>query len=413
MIRFFDFRKSDYPYHFWLIQFVSFSYCLLRLLSRDYTIYGLIPEEYFNYNRPFLAIYPKFIQQFCTLHFVYWLFDYPSPFVLNVIKYVGLTASFFGLLGIFPKVMSFTVLLILVHFTGFVQATNAELEGGTVLLITLLIMCLSHHKCFYNFSSKQSIEKNNRHRLPVFLLFLSVGFYYSSSGLNKLVDVGPHWPFVLNLQNLGHQMIDSSAFISSRYSLFEYNSLLVNGGYWFSCICGVITLISEFFFLSILFVPRLRFFIIFSIIMMHLSVYLSCGINFLGSTFIVLLCLDYNLLFRKSIIYFDGDCGICDNVVKLLTKLDLFQRLEFVDFNNSTVPNVIKKSRLPSEMALLDEDGSIYYGSDAFEIIFHKIALCYPLAILYKIPGFHLISKYIYSKFASGRHLFSKGSCSI
>ena len=46
-------------------------------------------------------------------------------------------------------------------------------------------------------------------------------------------------------------------------------------------------------------------------IVLHVSVYYSAGINFLGSSFILLLCFDWNAPFRKATIYFDQDCGIC------------------------------------------------------------------------------------------------------
>ena len=149
---------KDYPYHFWLMQFIAFSYCILRLASRDYSIYGELPIEYFNYNRPYVSVYPSFILEILNTHFLYWFVDYPSSTTLYHTQRISMLIAILGLLGIFPRICALCLFLLLTHFTGFIQATNAELEGGTLLLVVLLILALSSALRFVSF------KRNNRNR---------------------------------------------------------------------------------------------------------------------------------------------------------------------------------------------------------------------------------------------------------
>ncbi len=59
--------------------------------------------------------------------------------------------------------------------------------------------------------------------------------------------------------------------------------------------------------------------------------------------------------------------------------------------------------RLKQEIGILEENGDTYYGEVAFEKIFEKIPLLYPLALLYKIPFVIYLAKYIYGTIAKNR----------
>ena len=72
------------------------------------------------------------------------------------------------------------------------------------------------------------------------------------------------------------------------------------------------------------------------------------------------------------------------------------------------------KGKLKQEMGDLEEDGSIYYGAQAFEKVFEKIPIFYPIAILYKIPFVIYIADFIYKMIARNRYRLSNSdSCSV
>ena len=177
-IRFFKFEIKDYPYHFWIIQFVVFSYIIYRLISRDYSVYGLVPEEYFNYPRAYTNVYPNWIVQIFNTHWIYWFLDYPNNNTLKFLQNSGIIISAMGLIGIFPRICALISFILLTHLTGFIQATNAEIEGGTLLLVSLLVLTVSiPSQSFFRLGLRRTYLKSNDYRWPVFLLFLFVGTF--------------------------------------------------------------------------------------------------------------------------------------------------------------------------------------------------------------------------------------------
>ncbi|MEZ4271769.1 MAG: hypothetical protein R3C68_10165 [Myxococcota bacterium] len=112
-----------------------------------------------------------------------------------------------GLLGIFPRFCALCLALFLVHMTGFVNATNAEMEGGTTLIIALIILCLTNKGALYSrgtriFTPLQSPEDN----WPVKLFLICIGAFYTTAGLNKFLT-SVTWPFVLNLEHLSESCL--------------------------------------------------------------------------------------------------------------------------------------------------------------------------------------------------------------
>jgi hypothetical protein len=395
----FNIEKKDYPYHFWMLQLVVFIYTFIRLFSRDYSVYGIIPNEFFNYHRAHSSLYPSFVQELLNTHFVYWFLEFPEPKTILFAQKLGIVVSTLGLLGFYSRLCSIFLFLLLAHLTGFIQATNAEVDGGTILLISLLVMSLTPAHCFYRFSLTQNTEKSVDNRVSIFLIFLSVGSFYSMAGLNKLIDVGPQWPFVLSLNNLSAISMEESVFASSRYANFEFSKFITNLGSFFSVLGGFFTIIGELFFITILFFPRLRLFLILNMIFLHFSVYYMTGINFTGSSFILLICLDWNSLFRKSTIFYNIESSKFNTLVLLIRKIDIFKRIEFkyqkLDHNFKIKYN----SKNTSLLYIYDESGVTYQKFDLLEILSHKIPFIYPFALIFKIPFLHILTRYLHRIF--------------
>ena len=98
--------------------------------------------------------------------------------------------------------------------------------------------------------------------------------------------------------------------------------------------------------------------------------------------------------------------------------MNIFNRTDI--FNRITVEpalyapeNYVDRERLKQEMAVVDETGEVYYGADAFEVIFEKIPYFWPLALIYKIPGVIFVARYTYRKIATNRHFIGDGTCGI
>ncbi|WP_187329337.1 thiol-disulfide oxidoreductase DCC family protein [Halomicronema hongdechloris] len=342
---------------------------------------------------------------FTTFQFIYQFFPRPNENIILLIQVAIIVSCIFGILGVHPKACALIAFLFSTHLTGMVQITNAEIDGGTIALCSLLILALSPRESFYGLANGYSLtQRNSRYHWPIFLLFFVIGSFYTSAGINKIIDIGIHWPFVLHLDHLAEVGIENSIFLSSRYVSPSVSSFHLS--YPLSVIAGVVALIGELFFVTIVFLPRYRLFFVASMSLMHCLVFLTAGINFVGSSILLFLCLDWNSLLRRVTIYYDDQCLFCSRTVFGLKKLDWFHRLETVPISDD-VPHSLDMRRLELEMGLKDENGEVYYGADAFEQVASRLPVLYPLAILTKIPGIIFVSRYLYLLIAENRYRFS------
>ena len=313
-VSFFGIFKESKPYHFYAFQAVVFLYMFYRLASRDYTIYGLLDESYFQFPRMHANLWSVPFSYLTTFQFIYHWIPRPAPDTLRLLQLIGIFSCMSGFLGIFPRFCAWIVFVLGAHLTGFVQSSNADIEGGSLIVLATLILALARTGTHYNIfrSPKFGFESAHYH-WPIFLFILSISVYYGAAGLNKLIDIGPHWPFILHLDWVGHSYIGHSFFSSNRYVHSFFGSILMNNP-WFSVLGGLVTLISELFFILVLFVPKLRFFFIGSMIIMHILVFFSVGINFLGNSVLMLLCFDVNsgisMINRHSAMH---NCNIDDS----------------------------------------------------------------------------------------------------
>jgi len=291
----------DYSYHFRLIQLVAFLYAFYRLMSRDYSVYGFLDDSFYTYPRWITNLYPVSGAYIFTFQFLH---DLGLPRLgqsgLNILQLSGILFSVGGLLGILPRFCAWALLAVLVYLTGLIQATNAEIDGGTLCLVALFCVAVSEKGSPYAFSKKVKTpiwEQSPKYRWPVFLFFMLVSAFYVMAGINKLVDVGPQFPFVLHLENLATKGIENSIFASSRYVHPVIVQIMTNP--ILSYPSGLMTLIAEVGFCAILFLPNWRWFFVGSMIGLHVLVFMTAGINFLGSIAILLLCLDWNRILTK------------------------------------------------------------------------------------------------------------------
>lgn len=293
----FDPKQPYGTFHFYVVQFLVFLYLVYRLLSRDYAFYGLMDISQQVYPRAYVNWLFVSPPKYFTFHFLHDIFGYPSQLFLKSVQWIVISSGVMGLLGIKPKHMAMIAFVGFLYLAGFIFATNAELDGSELLLCALLILSLSHPDDFYSISSRPSYQMSPHAGFSVFLLFLFCGAYYTFAGINKIVDYGPHWPFDLNLYNVATECQLAGTVLSSRYVISDLCFLMDSRP--LSPAFGFITLFGELGFISILFWPRMRWFFVFSMIWLHTLVLVSAGINFTGNSFILLLCLDWNTLYRS------------------------------------------------------------------------------------------------------------------
>lgn len=405
--------RSSPALHFYLFQAVGFLYLAYRFASRNYTGMGLYPAEAFEFPRTYLVEFlPIPALWFTSFQWIYSFVPRPGPEAIGAMQVAVVVASLSGAAGLFPRVSAWVAFSFATHVTGMAQSCNMDLDGGTLALCSLLILGLSPQGAFYSWRdgfhpTRRSVD----HHWPLFLLFLVVGSYYTFAGLNKWIEVGLAWPLTLHLDMLAAVGIEQSLFVSQRLRLPAVS--VQHLSYASSVFGGIVSLIGEIGFLSILVLPRYRAFFAVSMVIMHLLVVSMQGINFMGSSAILLLCVDWNALVRRARVVYDEECAFCRRAVRWLLACDWFGLLEAVPAGSH--PPGLDHERLTREMGLEDENGEPYYGADAFAEAAVRCPLLWPFALLARVPGLIWPARWVYGKIARHRHALGCDgtSCSL
>jgi len=149
-------------------------------------------------------------------------------------------------------------------------------------------------------------------------------------------------------------------------------------------------------------------------ILLHYFVLKMAGINFLGNSILLLLCLDWNVYLKKITVYYDQDCGFCTKSVLFLKRFTFNKKIHFLP---NTSNSKLSSEKLKAAIGALDEDGQTYYASEVFEQITSRSSILYPISILFKLPGVIYLSDILYKEIARRRTSISKmigaDQCSI
>jgi len=112
----------------------------------------------------------------------------------------------------------------------------------------------------------------------------------------------------------------------------------------------------------------------------------------------------------ESVIFYDGNCGLCNRSVQFILKHERNQNLQFTSLQSSFAKKVMKEFGMESnyeESILLYQDGKLFSKSKAIlRIIPFLKWYFYPLLIIWLIPNF--IRDKVYDLIARNRKRFSK-----
>ena len=310
--------RSEVPsFHMRALVRVVGAYSAYRIISRPAFQYGLLESEHRNWPRPSTNFYPE--EFYGVFGFPYFLGLYwPSPEFIASLQLVGLMGALFLVFGLWPRYSALALFLTMSYTTWMMQISNAELDGGT------LVLALSLWFVFFNSSalgfgrptlrsasvvaaggSGASLERGKLDSARNSLLGaqIIVGTFYALSGINKLVDVGFDWPLRLRLPN---QMLSQEYLVVHESARLGVSPLLhfFGSSEALSVIAGFTVLFAELLTLpALLLLRRARFLCVLVLAMLHIVVFLTVGINFLGNLFVLFAALDLSRGARRFIGY--------------------------------------------------------------------------------------------------------------
>ena len=116
----------------------------------------------------------------------------------------------------------------------------------------------------------------------------------------------------------------------------------------------------------------------------------------------------------KSIVIYDGDCGICETARRILEKLDFFSCFEAIPLQNEKLYDefhFLSKEECLTELKLIQKKKDSYYlygGVSAVLEIMRSLPLFYLFTFLFFLPFMYKMADWFYKLVAKNRHKISK-----
>jgi predicted DCC family thiol-disulfide oxidoreductase YuxK len=248
--------------------------------------------------------------------------------------------------------------------------------------------------------------------------WVTIALPYVANGLSKLHDGGFFWWNSINMRrNLYGDTLNPREFD------WAFSLHLVHAPDVFLSLMGLFSLCGEALFGLVLFSRIARRIFPVAAIMMHLGIFLFQRILFLDLILLQLIFFDFTRL-RNAIgahlttkrgrlqVLYDGLCPLCGRTVQLLTGLDLFNRLEFLDFRRLDLNAYNRSHGLDLTLTALEEEMSIIFRGKAYRGFYgyQRIALAlpalWPLAPWLFLPGLSSLGALVYGYVARNRLKF-------
>ncbi|MBI4596794.1 MAG: DUF393 domain-containing protein [Candidatus Omnitrophica bacterium] len=114
----------------------------------------------------------------------------------------------------------------------------------------------------------------------------------------------------------------------------------------------------------------------------------------------------------RGVLVYDGQCGFCVASVRRLRVLDLFGWLDPLDFHRQPDLEQLNPGLTPqrcrSEMMLLEPNGNLSGGFDAFAKMTQRLPLLWWLWPVIRLPGAAVIGRWVYRWIATHRYLLHR-----
>lgn len=119
---------------------------------------------------------------------------------------------------------------------------------------------------------------------------------------------------------------------------------------------------------------------------------------------------------KNIIVFYDGNCNLCNSEINFYKKLDQKKTFSWVDINSKS--NVLSNYNIDFEDSLMylhaiDKRGNKRVGVDAFIIIWNEFKYFKILSFILQITPLKKISRMIYNFWAKKRYTKIKNNCKV
>ena len=226
-----------------------------------------------------------------------------------------------------------------------------------------------------------------------------VALPYTAAGLSKLFNGGLYWWNATNIKAI----LSGGALHQTWYDwgLALHPTSAPDTLFAFF---GLTIILTELLFVTVLFSRIARRILPSLMMMMHVGIFFLQNLLFLNLILLQFVFFDWTRI-RKAVgrwlaarrspieVLYDGLCPFCQRSVRLLARLDLFNRLEFVDFRRLDLRVYNRRHDLGITLDDLEEEmyvisrGRAYRGFYGYRVIALKLPALWPLAPWLFLPG--------------------------
>jgi predicted DCC family thiol-disulfide oxidoreductase YuxK len=247
--------------------------------------------------------------------------------------------------------------------------------------------------------------------------WLTIALAYEAAALSKLRNGGPFWWHATNMRAILYWGSLNPMPFNWGLSLRLSHAPDV-----LFAAAGLMVLFVELSFISVAFSPAARRILPAAAVLIHLGIWFLQNVFFfdfilLQLVFVDLLAVQQGLTKRLAArgqihVLFDGACPLCRRTVRLLARLDLFRRLEFIDFRqldltayNHRYAFHLTLDRLTEEMHIVAR-GMLYRGFFGYRRIALALPATWPIVPWLFLPGVSWLGARAY-RYVAGRRLLA------
>lgn len=108
----------------------------------------------------------------------------------------------------------------------------------------------------------------------------------------------------------------------------------------------------------------------------------------------------------SHVLIFDNDCRMCSTLARLLSRVDVFHRVDWIPYQSleSPPPGLDWENLERAAYLVHASNGSHHEGFYAIRMLTVRIALLAPFAPLFWFPGMNVIGVAVYRWVAKNRH---------
>ena len=398
--------------------------CAILLLTtslEDFPSIALLPVEMSHHGGTMRFLYslPIGFAAFVT-----------SEISLRAFQWLTELVLFLGVIGWHTRVV--IPLGALCHFLLLGTLVDYSFFWHQNLVLLYVMVVLSFTPCGDGWSVdrlwkiyRERVSPDTERASPVYgwsryACWLVIALPYVEAGLSKLRDGGLLW---WNAANMRANFYGDT--LNPREFNWAFSLSLAPAPDIVFTLLGIFTVVAELSFGMVLFSRVARRILPVLAMMMHIGILVLQRILFLDLILIQFVFFDFNKI-RKAIgqwlarhrgriqVLYDGFCPLCRRTVRLLACLDIFQRLQFLDFRlldlneyNRTQALNLKPGNLEKEMYVISR-GRAYHGFYGYRAIALALPAFWLLAPWLFLPVVSSLGASIYGFIARNRmKLFS------